>query len=64
MSVTIIGYDKNGHRILRDEGPARARPAGHGGSAMGAFAGVVLTVAPPLKVKLPRQPLSVTRPAA
>jgi hypothetical protein len=63
MSRTVIGY-VDGKPQYRDDGPARARPQGHGGSAMGAFSGTVLTVPPPLRVKLPRQPLSVTRPSA
>jgi hypothetical protein len=52
----------NGKPTWQPEGPARARPVGHGGAAMGAFSGVVIAVAPPPKTKLPRQPLAVTRP--
>ena len=42
MSFRVIGY-VNGHRIVRDDGPSRARVAGYGGSALGHTITVVLT---------------------
>ncbi|MDP2622296.1 MAG: hypothetical protein Q8Q29_00660 [Actinomycetota bacterium] len=30
MSLTVIGYDKAGRRIVRDDGPARARVTRYG----------------------------------
>lgn len=46
MSRRVTHY-VNGRPQYRDEGPARARPVGHGGSAMGTFTGVIV---------LPRKP--------
>jgi hypothetical protein len=60
MSLRIVGYDKDGHRIVVDEGRNTARVQGHGGTSAGFWTGVV--VVPQPRVKLPRQPLSVTRP--
>jgi hypothetical protein len=43
MSLRVVGY-RNGRRITVDDGPARARPAGWGGSALGHFTGTVVVV--------------------
>jgi hypothetical protein len=60
MSFRVVGYDKDGHRIVVDEGRNTARVQGHGGTSAGFWTGTV--VVPQLKTKLPRQPISVTRP--
>lgn len=55
----VVGY-KDGHPIYREEGPARARPAGYGGTSIGFFTGTVVRPQP-ARAKLPRQPLAETR---
>jgi hypothetical protein len=60
MSRVVIGY-RDGHPQYRDDGPAVGRIQGFGGVAAGHFTGTVV-VPQPVRTKLPRQPLSVTRP--
>jgi hypothetical protein len=61
MSRRVVGYDRNRRPIWADDGPAVGRVQGFGGVAAGHFTGTVV-VPQPVRTKLPRQPLSVTRP--
>ena len=45
MSLRVTGYTPDGRRIVADDGPARARISGYGGSALGHAITVVLTEA-------------------
>jgi hypothetical protein len=59
MSLRVVGY-RDGRRIVEDLGPARARPTGYGGQALGSVIAATV-VAPPPKVKIPRQALAISR---